>query len=302
MKTTVTENTGAREEQKTNSLIYNDSKLIGNGERLSIEIRLNDKCKNGHQDFSTTGEITKNGHWRSSGCLHDEIKKHFPQFKKFILLHGRDFTGAPTYAIGNGFYHLRQVREGEQTEQDFCKYLRIDKSEFNKINKTAFSEVSFYLALKEIKIFDRWRAEANEAIETLEELTGKKLLIDSTRTQVNHPEPEQIHQEQQRIASGYYTPKARKQREREVFKKYIEEENQYFKNKISSIREEQKIKLQVLRKGGKKAYKSCIYYNHSRTLSFNWSSSDTITREEFEKLKNKLNLPEGMKIEFKTNN
>ena len=130
MKTTVTENTGAgaREEQKTNSLIYTDSKLIGNGERLSIQIKLNDSCKNGHQDFSITGEITKNGHPQSFGCLHDQIKKHFPQFNKFISLHGRDFTGAPTYAIGNGFYHLRQAREGEETAESFQNYLRINKN------------------------------------------------------------------------------------------------------------------------------------------------------------------------------
>lgn len=298
MKTITT--TAARAEKKTNSLIYKASKLIGNHERLNVKIRLNDECKNGHQDFAITGQIIKNNRVESWGCLHDDILKHFPEFKQFILLHGRDFTGAPTYAIENSYYSLTKVREGEETAQSFCDHLRINKKEFNYINKNAFSNVSFYLAIKELNIFDRWREEANKGIKALEELTGKKLLIDSKRTQVNHPEPEQIHEEQQKIASGYYTPKARKQREKEAFKKYIEEQNQSFKNKIASLKEEHSVKMQVLKKGGKKAYKACIFYNHTRTLAFNWSSCDTITAEEFETIKAKLKLPEGVKIELKT--
>jgi hypothetical protein len=285
---------------ETNSLKFTISKKIGQREFLKIEIVLNDSCKNGHQDFYITADHTKNNRVESFGCLHDMIEEHAPEFKQFILLHGRDYTGAPTYAIENGFYSLTKLRAGEETKESFCNYMRLNKKEFNQINKNAFSEVSFYLQLKELGIFDKWKEEANQGIKALEKLTGKKFLIDSKRTQINHPEPEQIKEEINKIESGHYTPKERKQREKEAFKKYVKEENEKFNNKITSLKEERSVKMQVLKKGGIKAYKSCIFYNHSRTLSFNWSSSDVITAEEYKTIKDKLKLPEGVKIELKT--
>lgn len=294
---TATKNTTAV--KTSNSLIFKTSKSIGNRERLTVKIRLNDECGNGHQDFAITADHYKNNRLDSWGCLHEMIAEHFPEFKPFINLHGRDFTGAPTYAIENSYYSLTKVREGEETPQSFCSHLRINKKEFNKINKTAFSEISFYLVLEEINIFKRWAEEAQKGIKELEKLTGKKFLIDSKRTQVNKPEPEAIEEEKNKIESGYYTPKARKQRERQAFKEYVKKENDSFKNKIDSLKEEHSVKMQVLKKGGKKAYSSCIFYNHTRTLAFNWYSGNTITAEEYETIKNKLKLPEGVKIELK---
>jgi hypothetical protein len=51
--------------------------------------------------------------------------------------------------------------------------------------------------------------------------------------------------------------------------------------------------------GGEKALKNCIYYNHSRTLSFNWKSYDIISTELYQKIARSIQLPEGVKIENK---
>lgn len=47
---------------KTNDLRFTDNRIGKNGEQWTIKIRLNDECKNGHQDFSITGTC-----WEASG-------------------------------------------------------------------------------------------------------------------------------------------------------------------------------------------------------------------------------------------
>ena len=75
-----------------NDLRFSTSKTVGN-ETIYVKIRLNDECKNGHQDFSITGDIYKAGEPKTDsnhicgGCIHEEIEKHFPEFKIFINLH-----------------------------------------------------------------------------------------------------------------------------------------------------------------------------------------------------------------------
>lgn len=72
---------------KTNSLthtIYTKSK---DGDNLIIKIRLNDECKNGHQDFAITGDIYQKDkpkidkYHLSGGCIHDEILAARPDLK-----------------------------------------------------------------------------------------------------------------------------------------------------------------------------------------------------------------------------
>src|SRR6185312_390500 len=78
-----------------------------------IKIRLNDECKNGHNDFSITGDMYLSGkvhtdrNNQGGGAIGDEIAKCFPEFKIFNDLHLCDAKGAPMYAQANGFYHLK---------------------------------------------------------------------------------------------------------------------------------------------------------------------------------------------------
>ena len=68
---------------------------------------------------------------------------------------------------------------------------------------------------------------------------------------------------------------------------------------IAKATEEFEVKKQVLLIGGEKALNNCIYYNHSRTLSFNWRGYDRISEELYNKIAADINLPEGVKIENK---
>ncbi len=92
---------------------YEISKIVkdDNGEliRVAVFIRLDDSCKNGHNDFSITGHLfekSEKGRFKLSacGCLHDLIVKYFPEFQIFVDLHLSDDNGVPMYPIANNPY------------------------------------------------------------------------------------------------------------------------------------------------------------------------------------------------------
>jgi len=290
---------------KTNSLRYTTSKLIGNGERLTVKIRLDDEYKNGHQDFAITGDIYYKGRMEAGGCIHDDILKHFPEFKIFVNLHLCDFNGIPMHAVSNGFYHLengfnRTKRDSKEFRTEFCDYYRLTPEQFDIVEKS-YSKTHYSILLGELGVFDQWKREAIKAIELLEELTGKEFLNDSERDNRKYdtPSQDQINEEKEKIENGYYTPKAQKEREKEAIKKFIEEEKQELKDKIFLMKQEQKIKLSILRIGGKPAYKSVIVYNHTKKVVFNWSGLNNISMELYRKIKDRLRLPKGYTLHFK---
>jgi len=88
-------------------------------ETIKVEIRYDDQCGNGHNTFSITGEIiSPEGDPRCglvliSGCIHDEISKHFPELRHLLKWHGMSSDG-PLHYIANTLYHAR--------DKDHTKY------------------------------------------------------------------------------------------------------------------------------------------------------------------------------------
>jgi len=127
---------------QSNNLKYNKTIVKKNGENLVIKIRLNDECKNGHQDFAITADLY-NGSGRgdrnmvSCGCLHDEILKHAPQFKTFVKLHLADCSGVPMYAVENGFYHMQNGFNDKSKDHktEFGDYYRITPFQYDELKK-----------------------------------------------------------------------------------------------------------------------------------------------------------------------
>ena len=129
--------------ETTNSLIYKTSKVIGDNV-IYVTIRLNDECKNGHQDFAITGDIYKGQNKAdrnhiAGGCIHEEILKHFPQFAPFVLLHLCDYKGIPAHPTANGFYHLtngfnKTPINSPKFKAEFCEYYRISAPQFDVLN------------------------------------------------------------------------------------------------------------------------------------------------------------------------
>lgn len=273
---------------KTNDLRFTD--YIGkNGEQWEIKIRLNDECKNGHQDFSITGTCWEAGKSRidkymiRGGACGDEISKLFPKYEIFNRLHLCDYMGIPMHCSANGFYFLRKgfshYEEGETLKSEWCKYYRVSPAQFDALFE-AKSEAHFAILLERLGIFEQWKAEADLAIKKLEELTGDEFVVDSVRTQYIRPSDEEIAEELKRIKNGYYSPEAEKARDTEIDEKKLAEITKEEQKEINAIKLEYKVK-KLLFIASHKAYENHIYYNHSKTVSFNWRGfGDNMSDEE----------------------
>jgi hypothetical protein len=174
---------------ETNNLIFKETIIKPNGENLIVKIRLNDECKNGHQDFAITADLYK-GKGRSEtsliscGCLHDEILKYAPKYKKFVDLHLCDYDGVPMYAVSNGLYHMKEGFNDDKGshEETFCNYYRITPKQYEELKK-AKEKAYFGFLLVKLGITEQWKKEAKDAIKTLENLTGDTFINDSAKSQ-----------------------------------------------------------------------------------------------------------------------
>jgi hypothetical protein len=102
----------------------------GSGAMLSVKIRFDDSCKNGHDSFAITAEVRrpKARDIEAGGCLHDDIAKVFPELQPLIKWHLTS-TDGPMHYLANTVYHAanrdchglhkgesRQLRNGKTGE------------------------------------------------------------------------------------------------------------------------------------------------------------------------------------------
>lgn len=290
---------------KTNNLIFSDTRTVTRSnykERTNVTIRLNDECKNGHQDFAITCDIfeqSKNGRWQNvgGGAAHDHILKLFPKYKIFVDLHLCDYSGAPMHAAANGYYHLKNeptvLRSYGFTDQEIQYFLTNceDAKHFNYM-------------LEKGGMVKRWKVAAEEAIKVLEGLTGKTFVNDSQRSQYTPLTSGQRVELETKIKEGYYTPekvqerknlRAKKARAKKRIEVKAECEKRVNKAKNALI-----VKLFMIDNSPVTNY---IYYDHSNTINFNWLSYEKeISPEQFKTFvslaSKSKKLPEGVKFQI----
>lgn len=292
---------------KTNNLKYRTAKTVGK-ELITVDIRLNDECKNGHQDFAITGDIYEAGKPKTdryliaAGCIHDDILKHFPEFKIFVNLHLCDFNGVPMHATANGYYHLRngfnRVKPSDDKfKGEYCEYYRITEKQFDALN-TSRSEIEFAVLLKELGILTQWKVEADKAINELELLTGNEFLNDSTKSQLYYPTDEAIADYRQKVESGYFSHEAIQERKDIAVEKKVKEMQENAEKKIQEIKTDLDLKIQLYRMGGDRFRYNVILYKHNNEMHFNWNKPiDPLTDAEIEYIK--ANLKGFEQVTFK---
>jgi hypothetical protein len=287
--------------ENSNSLKHN---ISVNNSKLNciVKIRLNDECKNGHQDFSITAVFWETNKDRADknmicgGCCHDDILKHFPDLKIFVDLHLCDYLGIPMYASANGFYHLKQGFDrlnGKTQKQYFCDYYRVTSEQYDILKDSQSAEHFGYL-LFDLGILNQWKEQADNAIKVLESFTNKVFLVDSVKNQFGMSS-EQLEQEKKKINEGYYSKDKIEERHNEKIKAeknaFILKAREERDKKIKNANIEYKIQLLVLKSG--LSLKNTIFYSHSNTLSFNWKSYEPkITEKQFRDFCEKINIEE----------
>lgn len=259
---------------------------------LTAEAKLADECKNGVYRFSITGIIRrqslKGGRpgLYSMGCVHGEIEKHIHKFAPFLKLHMCNRLGQPMHPVQNGMYFLR-----ESTKDVAARELRLIDGEYEKLRPIALldDEDYFKYMLYKLGIVRRWKKEADEFIAFLENETGEKWVnpykgkeksvLKITRAEVKHMEA--------LIRQGYYTDENIERRANEKkwddIIKEIDKVREYYDNKIQDLKDERRIKIELLSSGI--PIDNMIYYEHKRTVKFNWhSGAKKISRETFDKV------------------
>ena len=183
---------------------------------LKVSIRLDDECKNGHQDFAITGTQWEPGKRRAErninryGCIHDDILEAFPEFAPFVKLHLCDFDGVPMHAIENMRYHITsgfnstRVKD-ENFADEYCDYYRITKTELGALSTAKADKLYFQYVFESLPIRARWKEEAQNAIGRLEALTGVKFVNTSTRSNYTPMSDEDRTLIIERIANNYYS-------------------------------------------------------------------------------------------------
>lgn len=83
--------------------------FVRRGEKyqITVKLRFDDCCNNGHEDFAITGDIKRfyQSKWveDAGGCIHDEIAKQFPKLAPLIKWHLCSVDG-PMHYIANTCY------------------------------------------------------------------------------------------------------------------------------------------------------------------------------------------------------
>lgn len=292
----------------TTSKVYHED---GYKFKILARIRLSDACKNGVCDFSITADIerqAKNGRWVDwgGGCCHDKVLKHFPQFEKFIHLHGCKYTGEPLYPVVNGMYFLKTKDINKAAE-----YLRITLEEAQTLRVIAFTEDKTYFkyCLFDMGIVARWKAEGDALIKELENLCGytweNPYSPEEERFTLKPLTAEEETQVKERIKAGYFTPSAIQARLEDKQKAEREKARQEIINKCAKECEkaqaERDVMLAVLDFGINTD--NVIYYSHSNKLAFNWKNyGEKISQEQYCDFVNNVDrskLPENIIFEMK---
>jgi hypothetical protein len=292
-------------QNSSKKLTYKTSKTVGK-EDIFVTIQLADECKNGHQDFSITGDIYEAGKPKSDryhiagGCIHEDIAKHFPQFIPFIKLHLCDWQGIPMYAADNGFYHLRNGLDrtpitAPNFKNKYCEYYRITDGQFDELSMCA-NNLQYSIKLSTLGILEQWKIEANEAIKQLEQLTDTEFLPDSVKSNYIAPTEGQLLDEKNKVETGYYTAESEAKREADKLIWLIDKLAADRDKALNKATNEFEVKKEVLIKGGKKALDNCIFYTHTNQLAFNWKDSDKLPADLLASLIPTLQLPEGVTV------
>ena len=276
---------------KTNKLIK-EIKIKKNGFLYNITCCLNDKCNNGHEDFSITytSYEYKNGKWREygGGCgseLWKELNR--PDLKLICDLHLSQFNGVPMLAIDNSYFWLEN---GNVTNAQ--KIIRATDEEMEEL-RYIYNKGDFRTAVVVMGLPNRWKAEALECIKWLQAGTDYEFESTATRPRLAPTATEEeiaLYMSRKDMYTKEGFEKMKREKLKNEIKKQCDSSIDYeVKRHRDAIKQEKNTaaaKMKLVKSWKKfndfeRALKS-FYINSKKELNFyNWATGD-ISKEEKE--------------------
>lgn len=304
-----------KEVTKTDNLRVVKTGIFADGRQYRAVIRLNDECKNGHEDFSITGDIWEKGkpktdrYMITGGAIGDELAKLNKNFALINKLHLCDANGIPMHATANMFFHLKQGKYNNEpmTKEKFCKYYRITEEQYIKLSEASDKDHFITIFIDMPEILENWKKEALKAIEWIEsENPGLKFVSSAKRSNLILPDADKLKMLKGRVKAGYYdkeTTRLRVAQEREEAKKAkIKAMREDVEKKHATNLKELEIMISLIELFGTKD--NVIFYTHTNTISFNWRESHYATYckkwtpQEVEAFKENTNFNSKVEIKY----
>lgn len=167
MKSVLTKRQVKKEEFK--GLMYQGEKV-----NLTVNLRYDDSCKNGHNTFSITGDLYKfgraktDGNMISCGCIHDIIIELAPQYEHLIKWHLMS-SDEPMHYIANTIYHASKIEK-------YNHFVYLNDDEFK------FKELLGIYKLEEIEGLKNKYGKDNIIVESKEHYSNKESNLESARS------------------------------------------------------------------------------------------------------------------------
>jgi hypothetical protein len=145
---------------------------------VKATIRFDDRCNNGHNTFSITGDVwaMQDRHDHSFGCVHNEIAKAIPELQPYLKYHLCS-TDGPLHYVANTMY--RALSHGPEKGWLYRK-------EENVAGVTIRKSCVKYCAIKEAeKVLS---GDSERFLFVLDEKTAKEANLDHARSSAIWPE------------------------------------------------------------------------------------------------------------------
>lgn len=272
-------------------MIYKTSKMCNNEKygygKIVVEIRLNDECKNGHQDFAITGTTSNGNRWESGGCIHDEILEQFPEYKIFVDLHLSDYNGMPMHFRANAIYHAGGKDIEALESYGFNAVEIYDLTNIIDLD----DEYHFDMYVMQSGYLQRRLEMAKRATKLMEELTGQIFKNTSIRSNYKPLTEEQVNEYTKRAINDYYTPEAIIARKEEKINKKIYEKISKLtcthNDKIRTLNIEYEVNKQILKMG---IFNTNYIMYKDNELTLNWREYGLLSSEEIDKIRKTLDM------------
>lgn len=291
---------------KKNELKYKETKQIGKNTFIDVEIGLRYIKENGYSYFYAVGDVYELKRARkkiiSSGCIHEEILKYFPEFKTFVQLHGNSSYGMPMHMFSN----IKFAIDNNKIDV-ICSYLGI--SDVMAKELICWGEEIDYIKyfLEENDIIYHLRSKANKAIKMLEELTGNEfenpdVLGIYDYEPLNNDTKEKIKKMHE---NGYFTMdnviKRRDEKIKELNLKFLEKEKMKLEKEKREIDNEIKV-LEYLCDEGI-SLNNHAYLRSVNVLAINLykNRENAMSEEDYKRFLDNVDyskLPTGIEFEF----